>query len=252
MENILHQLGISKELMVDKFDTESQENLRAIEKSILENKIVNVTRQAENCLVRLKIGNLYYVSVFIGMESNRGKLVNIFDTSRKYAYKTEDEILEEISICECMRVSDWVQGDNIDYRVVVESFKAYEKGRTINDPLVKIIAGGDNAEYEERRKQLYDLALELAEWNIENSENKIFPTINYFQIIKRKRKLTDEENNLLNELLIQNQNDFVVGFGCTVLLGAKAQADFYFNKMSKEEQKGFSKFPIFKLYMELE
>lgn len=252
VENILHQLGISKELMVDKFDTESQENLRAIEKSILENEIVNVTRQSENCLVRLKIGNLYYVSVFIGMESNRGKLVNIFDTSRKYAYKTEGEKLEEISIFELMRVSDWAKGDNIDYRLVVEFFKSYEKGRAINDSLVKIIAGGDIAEYEERRKQLYDLALELAEWNIENSDNKIFPMINYLQIIKRKRKLTDEENNLLNELLIQNQNDFVVGFGCTVLLGSKAQADFYFNKMSKEERKGFSKFPIFKLYMELE
>ena len=135
---------------------------------------------------------------------------------------------------------------------MIKSFKKYEKGRTINDPLIKIIAGSDIAEYEERRNQLYDLALELAKWNIENSENKIFPTINYFQIVKRKRKLTSEESNMLNEILIQNHNNFLVGFGCTVLLGAKSQADFYFNKMSIEEQKSCRKFPIFKLYMELE
>lgn len=252
VQNILNQLGISKELMVDKFDTVSQENLRAIEKSILENEIVNVTRQTENCLARLKIGNLYYIAIFLSMESNRGKLFDILDKSRKYAYKTEEEKPKEISIFELMRVSDWAKGDNIDYREVIKSFKKYEKGRTINDPLIKIIAGSDIAEYEERRNQLYDLALELAKWNIENSENKIFPTINYFQIVKRKRKLTSEESNMLNEILIQNHNNFLVGFGCTVLLGAKSQADFYFNKMSIEEQKSCRKFPIFKLYMELE
>ena len=249
VQNILNQLGISKELMVDKFDTVSQENLRAIEKSILENEIVNVTRQTENCLARLKIGNLYYIAIFLSMESNRGKLFDILDKSRKYAYKTEEEKPKEISIFELMRVSDWAKGD---YREVIKSFKKYEKGRTINDPLIKIIAGSDIAEYEERRNQLYDLALELAKWNIENSENKIFPTINYFQIVKRKRKLTSEESNMLNEILIQNHNNFLVGFGCTVLLGAKSQADFYFNKMSIEEQKSCRKFPIFKLYMELE
>lgn len=252
MQNILNQLGISKELMVDKFDTVSQENLRAIEKSILENEIVNVTRQTENCLARLKIGNLYYIAIFLSMESNRGKLFDILDKSRKNAYKTEEEKPKEISIFELMRVSDWAKGDNIDNREVIKSFKKYEKGRTINDPLIKIIAGSDIAEYEERRNQLYDLALELAKWNIENSENKIFPTINYFQIVKRKRKLTSEESNMLNEILIQNHNNFLVGFGCTVLLGAKSQADFYFNKMSIEEQKSCRKFPIFKLYMELE
>lgn len=252
VQNILNQLGISKELMVDKFDTVSQENLRAIEKSILENEIVNVTRQTENCLARLKIGNLYYIAIFLSMESNRGKLFDILDKSRKNAYKTEEEKPKEISIFELMRVSDWAKGDNIDNREVIKSFKKYEKGRTINDPLIKIIAGSDIAEYEERRNQLYDLALELAKWNIENSENKIFPTINYFQIVKRKRKLTSEESNMLNEILIQNHNNFLVGFGCTVLLGAKSQADFYFNKMSIEEQKSCRKFPIFKLYMELE
>lgn len=238
--------------MVNTFDSDSQGNLEALEKSILENKIINVTRKTENSLVRLKIGNLYYVAMFFNTEPNRGKLFNILDTSRRFAYKTEEENLEEISIFEFMRVSDWAKGDNIDCSVVVESFQKYKKGVSIDNPLIRIIAGYDVAESIDKRNQLYDLALRLAKWNLENSVNKAFPTINYLQIIKRKRALTVEESNLLNELLIQRPNDFVVGFGCTVLLGAKSQADFYFNKMSIEEQKSFRKFPIFKLYMELE
>ena len=201
VQNIIRQLGITKELIVNTFDSDSQGNLEALEKSILENKIINVTRKTENSLVRLKIGNLYYVAMFFNTEPNRGKLFNILDTSRRFAYKTEEENLEEISIFEFMRVSDWAKGDNIDCSVVVESFQKYKKGVSIDNPLIRIIAGYDVAESIDKRNQLYDLALRLAKWNLENSVNKAFPTINYLQIIKRKRALTVEESNLLNELL---------------------------------------------------
>ena len=81
-------------------------------------------------------------------------------------------------------------------------------------------------------------------------ETSITNQLNKFQIIRRKRDLTQEEKNILIDLRTNLEKDN--GFnknqcGIAILLENKNDYKFYYNAMSEDTQKEFDTYPIVNL-----
>lgn len=70
--------------------------------------------------------------------------------------------------------------------------------------------------------------------------------LNVMQITKRKRNFNDGELELIFEKKANQEEPFMI-CGYSALLGNKTEFDFYFSRLTKEEQKRFKTFPIYNL-----
>src|SRR5690625_4900946 len=70
--------------------------------------------------------------------------------------------------------------------------------------------------------------------------------LNVIQITKRKRNFNDNELELIFEKKANQEEPFMI-CGYSALLGNKTEFDFYFSRLTEEEQERFKAFPIYNL-----
>lgn len=103
--------------------------------------------------------------------------------------------------------------------------------------------------YDETRETKW---LELAEMIItliisKQKENNNIDIINKYQILRRKRKLTDKEKNELKNIYDSDDN-IMVKASCAILIGNSYDFKFNFEKLNKKEKEEFPKYPIYNLF----
>ncbi|WP_062199042.1 hypothetical protein [Streptococcus sp. DD04] len=91
----------------------------------------------------------------------------------------------------------------------------------------------------------------MSEWNTIHSTDKPRAIINHLQLKQRQEKISENDMEELNSLLIEYQTDPEICFGVVVLLKSKLQADLYWKKLSSEKQEAYKGYPIFNLYCKL-
>ena len=80
---------------------------------------------------------------------------------------------------------------------------------------------------------------------------EVIHKLNYLQCCKRKRALTDGEEQELTELITSGRMDDSELAGAYILLGSKSMARTYINKLDELSKKDFENYPIFTLYRRL-
>lgn len=89
----------------------------------------------------------------------------------------------------------------------------------------------------------------ITEDNYQTKElSKDIGLINKFQIIKRKRKLRDDEEKCLNEILYRNPDNLDITCCVKLLLESFTEFRYLFKKMSEQQKETFKKWPIYYLY----
>ena len=76
-------------------------------------------------------------------------------------------------------------------------------------------------------------------------DNNIY-IINKYQILRRKRKLTDKEKNELKNIYDSDDN-IMVKVSCSILIGNSYDFKFNFEKLNEKEKEEFQKYPIYNL-----
>ncbi|MEB5480757.1 DUF4365 domain-containing protein [Shouchella clausii] len=118
---------------------------------------------------------------------------------------------------------------------------------TIHAQCLKFINAFDNT----HRDELLECATEILSMIINKNPEAELIKINFYQCVKRKRKLTDEEKNEIYELKNKYYSNLECLFCISVLLDNKGESDYCFAQMSDEMKDDLFKLPIFTLYKNL-
>lgn len=158
-----------------------------------------------------------------------------------------------VPLCYIYKPEDYLNICNIKFEKFLPSFQDYISNEYIygvaNEVMLRMLSAHDLATGT-RKEELYDTALELSKWLKAAPEQEwdySISLINYLQIIKRKRKLTDAEENEIYELLSKHETRDEIKFGAHLLLGDEKQAIFYLNRLSPQAQEEIKSYPIYNL-----
>ena len=255
LSNFMKRIGVEKEVDLSLFDEQSQRNLYFLNKGLVLKEEV-ATRYNESRLLRLKIANIHLLTLYQFKKIKVGKLINIF-TETPWCERVEDNVSINTSIFEALEAEDWLKIDNCNFTSVITSYQRLVDMELLYDgadeTIIKIISAADLASNNKnRRKVLLEWAQQLSDWNKVYAKNSERAIINDLQIKTRTRNLNTHENNILNDILINNVDNFEICFGATVLLNSKSQADYYWNKLDKEVQQRYQNYPIYTLYRQAE
>lgn len=208
----------------------------------------------ESILLNWKVANVHIVTIYQLSEDKNGTMIDIF-TETPWARRDEGEKSIDISIFDILDSKDWLEIDNCNFDSVINSYQRLAdnnlKYTSADDTLVKIIAAADMAEDHSKKDLLLNWAQRLSDWNTSHFKNNDISIINDLQIKYRSRILNNDEIEKLNYILINNHGNNEICFGASVLLKSKPQAEFYWNRLSKEIQERYLHYPIYTLFKEL-
>ena len=116
---------------------------------------------------------------------------------------------------------------------------------------MELISAYDKTADEEKRKTMYEAALKIADWLIQNDkeDNALQNLINKYQLLKRNPGLTDEEKKQLKCLQLENTAGDEYSYAIALLLDDKDTYEYYWDKMNEETKKVFRDvLPIYKFH----
>lgn len=260
LDKTLQMLGANKDLDMSQLKKKDSKTIDLLIEMIKEGKAVAL-KKADTEIVNLRLGNLHLWLLCCKVDDKNFRLFNFFNKSLeiKESYKYPDGEFDE-SIFGRFDKNWYVECDNIPFQEIKDSYAAligrnphvYERATMVQLELLKAYDMMD--EKDMKRQLAYDAAAELNEWLIEkdsNQEERISNILNGYQIKKRKERLADEDLTALKRIQLENTSDSRVGCGVSLLLGERTSFDFYWNKLSEDEQKLFKNYPIWRFYKEL-
>jgi hypothetical protein len=208
-----------------------------------------------------KIGNITIRIKAIKREKNDGYyLYNAFcdDGLVKLELKQKDGnliILEPWSLYLYMKAEDFLCS-NVDYSTILNSIRAMRsrdrelviyvsenESIGVNNLLLEIITAYDSQKM--KNKNLLHLAESLA-GVIESKD--LVTIINMFQIIRRKRPLTNEE--IASLVTLRNESEQkTIACAISILLGESEEARRLLHELPPNERKSITDYPIYRLLM---
>ena len=104
-----------------------------------------------------------------------------------------------------------------------------------------------------RKRQLYNTALEIIDWLNTLSDKKgewdtRISILNKYQLIKRVRKLSQDEMIEIENIIDESDDSNEIRFGGYLLLDKQRRARVFYDKMSIQAKKEFMKLPICKFW----
>lgn len=144
---------------------------------------------------------------------------------------------------------------NLNLSQIVEVYRTIDSSPSTttraNGTILKLILASDK--YPDRSHALLDAADRLNEWVIETDAETTTAILNRLQIVRRRRKLTFDEQRAVRQAEYQAQETphmarrTEVQIGCALLLGDTAKADFLIDKLEPEHQTTIRSWPIWRL-----
>lgn len=250
ISEFVQSLKIPIDIDLSKFDEQSQRNLKLLHQGLVLKEKVSPGFE-ESKLLHLKIANVHFITLFYLDSEQSGILIDIFEET-PWCRAGDVDDYEDVSIFEVLNVNDWLKIDNCNFESVISSYQRLVDNRLspngANRTLLKILSAADEAATDEVKDKLLCWAQELSDWNLKYCGEESFAIINDLQIKIRKRDLFPNEIGILNHILFNNSQNVEICFGVSVLLKSKHQSDYFWDRMSLEEQESYVEYPIYHLY----
>ncbi len=224
--------------------------LSALVKSLVDNENFDDKIQFNNPIGTLTISNLKMI--VYGYKTKSGKrLVKVPSPKELKGYISFEDGTENkypITICSILKKKDFITIDNLSYAQIYNStiecgYNSETSGK-INEMGLEIISAYDVCQ----KQELLDTATDIFKWLMANDNQDIF-TINYYQCIKRKQSLSDNDIDVLIHLK-DHTNDKISRWGVNLLLDNKNEMDYCWKQLSNQEQEIIKQYPIYNLYNE--
>ena len=137
---------------------------------------------------------------------------------------------------------------NYEKNIVEKSIKDCMINDIIADNLNQLLLSYILAYDKTKDENYYEVAMMIANKLVEfNTENHVY-MINKLQLCKRKRELTKQEINILQEYKNKKDINNIEAFCIAKILGNKADIEYYYNeKLNNEEKAEINKYPIINL-----
>lgn len=243
MKNLFEKFNIKFEKDIDSLDKKSLTNLKRFAKL---NDGILIDGLKESGIYFIEIAG-YCVAFFVSVDSNKKvEVYNYFDDlsgKMRVFYLDKDKNQIPISPYINLTAENLISFSNINIDIMKKSFDSPEYSEETclryNLWLLELIKA-----YDKSNEQKW---LEFAEYLIDRIlifSNSSLYRINKLQIIKRRRKLNQEEKDELYEIK-ENEKDDMIQCGIAILLENSSDFERYFNKLENRDK--FKKFPIYNL-----
>ncbi len=256
LEHVLRDIHCNKDLDLSQIDDKGDVFVNILIDMLghgNERKLKGVEAGVNN----FKFGNLNLWLVIFKKESGKYIMKNFFDPSigLSISYQYPEGKLNE-TIYSWLNREKLLTCDNVPYDEVIPSYEklraenshVYERCNTF---LLEVIAAYDEEKDEIKRQTMYDAAITMNQWLLENDTkvNKVLHKLNRYQILKRRPGLTEADKDELKKIGLENHDDEHVVYGVALLLDDKSTYDYYWGEMEPETQKLYrERMPIYKFH----
>lgn len=256
IQKLLKKLHVTKPFDLSKLTEKQERLLNVLIETIIYNKPIRLENQ-NNSILLAEIGNVNLLLWCAVSKDNMCMFGDFFDhTIRLFNETNKGKKIEACCYSYLRNDKLWGNCDNIPFDDIIPSYVAISDKNnyiyeTANFDVLSIIKEADYLENinKERSHILLGIAETLNNWLYGNEpykNRKHIHLINKLQIIKRKRDLTEEENNCLLSLTKDKNVDLLLKAGCWLLLKNKENFDLVFHELKQEEQNQLKEFPIWR------
>ena len=251
---VLDYLNIKGDIKISELTDTDKSNLTTLITAFIDKKAVNVALQ-ESPLVFMQILNFKLLLLVYTPNQNNTDTVEIYDFFQMpddmATIKDENGKQFFISQYIILTKDDYLEYSNTRYNSILTSFqRCYSDNNSIiidsaNKVLLNLLSTYDVSN--EKKSEILCAAKELAEWllKIQNTDPTIYQ-LNLLQTIRRERKFTKDEKEILLSIALNKQNSEQVLFGANLLLDNQDVAAKYFEQLSPTIQEEYKQYPIYK------
>ena len=241
IQNKLNKYGVEFENKIKDFNEDDWKMF-----NILIN-LNNYKKAQENNIVYLEIKDKFIFVLLIKEKEGLIKDYNYFEEIKESFECILGDKLYKFSPYITLKKEELIKALNMNTRTIEKSIKKIytpELSEYYNSFLLEVFKA-----YDETKETKW---LKLAEMIItliisKEKENNNIYIINKYQILKRKRKLTDKEKNKLKAIYDSDDN-IMIKASCAILIGNSYDFKFNFEKLKKKEKEEFQKYPIYNLF----
>lgn len=254
MQNIrkaLDMLNIYKDINFEMLTKDEEKNLSMLVTAFIDRKPIRFMREDSVFLYKMKIQNIniLFVCKKDSDLENTFIISDFFDSSHLFSYIEEKTNKRFISSCyNLLSYDNYNSTDNMVLNNIIPYYNQLTK-RFPDEPLIdqlnfdllNILKAYD----ESNNPELLQAAQDIALWLYGNDKfNKKISTINLYQVYRRQRELTPEENKILYKITEDTDSSLILKVGAHLLSGSIIPAQILFENLSPEEQEEFRKYPI--------
>lgn len=223
-------------------------NIDCLVTAIVDKKEVTDLRENLPPILTLPIGNLNFL-IFLQKKENAYQIFDFFNTEVVMTYKSEDGKDLLTSQYDILCADDILKLNNIRFDLLLPSFqKVIQNRETIiraNFFLLDLLEAYDRSN---NRVEIITTAQDFSDWIMTASEDELpydIRILNKLQVIKRQRTLDDKEKEELFRIIESSNSKEEILIGAYLLLDQQNMAKSHFEKLDKQFQEEFKKYPIY-------
>lgn len=248
VRSLFQVMHVKDDIDLTKLNSAEISNLEALYKAIVLKEPLTLVEGAQKN-IRMVIGPLTFYLSFAPDGSGKYYIFDYFaneDVCCRLTYNDEDIITSRY----CLLDTDhFVEAANFHAENIIESYReAVEKSRNAaelaNHDMLRMILAYDRTDG--KKTALLDAAETLNNWFMKTNrfEDPILNEINKYQIIRRRREFTEDEQERIIEISESNITEDRKT-ACMLLLGNQLSAEYHFRRLDENTQEFFKTLPIY-------
>jgi len=211
----------------------------------------NYKKVEEKNIVYLEIKNKF---IFVLLIKDKGGLIkdyNYFEETKEDFEMVVNDVHYKYSPYITLKKEELIKALNMNTRIIEKSIKniySYELSEYYNSFLLEVLNAYDETreiKWLELSEMIITLIIKKQKQKEKENDNNIY-IINKYQVLRRKRKLTDKEKKELKNIYDTDDN-IMVKASCAILIDNDYDFKFNFEKLNEKEKEEFQKYPIYNL-----
>ena len=246
---LLDTLHITKDIRLEILSEDQIQTIGALYHTIFEKKTIALAKPI-NQFQRIALDSITLLVASRQEKNGEYTIQDYFDPSVEFfcVKDKSDNTGYFINRISALNVKDFEELDNIYFANIVPEYKKLaEKDKAIlsmaNNDMLKLLNAYDALQV--KRAELLDVAEQIVDW-LTGSDSDIdmaINRINKYQIIKRRRSLSPEENEELYSISEKSSDENII-IGALLLSENYSAARSHFSRLTKKEQDFFLTLPI--------
>ena len=247
---LLDCLHITKDIRLETLSEDQIQTLGALYSAIVEKQTISLVKPI-NKFQKLALDKITLLIASRKEENGEYTIQDYFDPTVEF-FCVKDQKTNAgyyVNRISALNVKDFEELDNIFFDNIVPEYKKIAvKDKAIlpmaNNDMLKLLNAYDAMQ--DKRAELLNVAEQIVDWLTE-SESEIdvaINKINKYQILKRRRNLTTEENEDLYAISETSSNESIK-IGALLLSENYSAARSHFSRLPKKDQDFFITLPIY-------
>lgn len=257
IKNLFDYLHIRQDFQLNKLKAKDWDLLELLHSCLLYHKPY-ITRKKMEIVCQAKIQDICILLFATEIQKETGKhsyiLNDFFEETATFACETNKGESYPVSVFVAMTTERYSTCSNINWERQIPSYKKMirdnpETFNLANMDVLRMLKAYDKT----KNKELISRAEDLQNWFMKEKNCNLpydLMAINKYQIIKRSRGFTENEQLEIRDIINQTEDESF-RFACYLLLGEKIAAKYHYAKIDEQTKTEMKEWPIMRFAKEM-